>query len=401
MMPPFRPGATDLDVFRANVRAWFAQNVPPGWRDRMTGADAAAVEEFQRSWLARLREAGIAAPHWPQEWGGGFSAAEQVVLFQEMARSDAPRLEIFYGALYHAAATLLRAGTADQQRRHLPAILAGTAWCQGFSEPGAGSDLASLRTRAVRDGDAYVVTGQKIWSTLAQHADWCLLLVRTDPQAPKRKGITYLLLELATEGVEIRPIREMTNGVHFNEIYLDDVRVPVENRVGAENGGWQVTQATLAAERGLTMVEHAERMGIAFDGLVALVETATQAQPDVRGERLATLAQIGAEIEVLQELVATAVRRILADEAAGPESSLIKIYFSELMRRFAAFGLDLLGPDALVLQPQTYGSGLQSGNWMFDYLRSWGWTISAGTNEILRTVIAERILGLPREPSAR
>lgn len=403
-VPPHAPpigeaGSPDLDGFRAALREWLAGAVPPGWRAEMTGADPVSYVAFQRSWLATLRDVGLAAPHWPRDWGGGYSLEQQVVIFQEYARADAPRLDLFYTALYHAAATLLHAGTDEQQQRHLPAILAGTPWCQGFSEPEAGSDLAALRTRAVPTAGGYRVTGQKIWSSLAHHAEWCMLLVRTDPAAPRRQGITYLLLELDSPGVEVRPIHETTGGRHFNEIFLDDVLVPAANRIGAENAGWQVAQATLGAERGLTMVEHVERMSIAFGGLVDLAAAAVRRHPELRGGIGVELAGIAADVEVAKELVATVVRSVLEAGATAPEASIVKIYYSELMQRFASLGLDLLGPAGLVQEPEIFGAGLQSGNWMHDYLYSWGWTIGGGTNEILRNVVAERILGLPREPS--
>jgi len=381
------------------VRSWLGDHVPEGWRAQMTGASEDEYVAFQHWWLQELRQGGLAAPHWPKEWGGGFSLGEQIVIYEEMARADAPRLWLYYVALHHAPATLLHGASEEQQRRHLPAILDGEVWCQGFSEPEAGSDLASLRTRAVGDGDVYVVNGQKVWSSGAKYADWCLLLARTDPDAPKRKGISYFMLDMRSPGVEVRPIRETTGGAHFCELFFTDVRIPVENRIGAENEGWQVAQSTLAAERGLTMVEHAERMSIAFQTLVDLATAnvdgrAAADDPGVRRQ----LAQTKAEVQVLQELVSTMVENLLRRAGVGPEASIIKIYFSELMQRFADLGLRLLGPPGELVSPAVRGAGLQSGNWMYDYLYSWGWTIGGGTNEVLRTQVAERVLGLPREP---
>ena len=189
------------------------------------------------------------------------SVAEQVVLYQEMAAHDAPRLVLAFVGIHHAASTLLVAGTEEQRNRHLPAILDGEIWVQGFSEPEAGSDLASLRTTARRDGDTFVVNGQKLWASGGMHADWCLLLARTDPDAPKRKGISYFLLDMTTPGVEVRPIRNAIGDSHFCEVFLNDVAIPAANLVGDENAGWQVAQATLGAERGMTMLELAERLG--------------------------------------------------------------------------------------------------------------------------------------------
>ena len=189
-------------------------------------------------------------PHWPAEWGGGMSVPQQVVLYQELAAADAPRLVLAFVSIHHAASTLLAAGTDEQRRRHLPAILDGEIWCQGFSEPEAGSDLAALRTTARREGDRFVVNGQKLWASGARHADWCLLLARSDPDAPKRRGISYFLLDMRSPGVDVRPIRNSLGDSHFCEVFLDDVVIPEANLVGPENAGWQVAQATLSAERG-------------------------------------------------------------------------------------------------------------------------------------------------------
>jgi len=217
---------TELDEFRASVRDWCREHVPAGWRQAQTGVSDDEFVRFQRSWFAELRQAGYAVPHWPREWGGGMSTAEQAVLYSELAAHDAPRLVLAFVAIHHAAATLLAAGTDEQRRRHLPAILDGEIWVQGFSEPEAGSDLASLRTTARREGEAYLVNGQKAWASGAVHADWCLLLARTDPGAPKRDGISYFLLDMRTPGIDVRPIRQATGESHFCEIFLRDVVVP-------------------------------------------------------------------------------------------------------------------------------------------------------------------------------
>ncbi len=397
---PLRPGSGDPAGFRPLVAAWLSEHVPSGWRAAMTGAAEPEMLAFERDWLQVLRSGGIAVPHWPARWGGGFSLPEQVIIFQELARSDAPHLHSHYVSLYHAAATLLHAADDEQRARHLPAIADGTIWCQGFSEPEAGSDLASLRVRAVRDGDSYVVNGQKIWSSHAHLADWCLLLARTDPEAPKRHGISYFLLDLRTEGVEVRPIGDLAGGRHFSEIFLTDVHVPVANRMGAENDGWRLAQATLGAERGLTMVEHAERMSIAVDTLVdkAMAPSGGRRPSDDAAMR-AELATVKAKVIVMQNLTSTLVEGLVERGSVGPEASILKVYFSELMRWFADLGLRFGGPTDVMWAPPVMAAPLQSGNWMFDYLQSWAWTIGGGTNEILRSQIAERVLGLPREPS--
>src|SRR5690606_24059183 len=215
--------SVSLDDFRDSVRTWCREHVPAGWRAAQTGVDDEAFVAFQQSWFQELRSAGFAVPHWPAAWGGGLPTAEQVVLYQELAAHDAPRLVLQFVAIHHAAATLLEAGTDEQRARHLPAILDGEIWVQGFSEPEAGSDLASLKTSARRAGDHYVVNGQKLWASGALHADWCLLLARTDPDAPKRKGISYFLMDMRSPGLDVRPIRQATGESHFCEIFLDDV----------------------------------------------------------------------------------------------------------------------------------------------------------------------------------
>ena len=202
--------ANDLEEFRASVSDWCRQHVPADWRTAQTAVSDEQFVSFQKWWFGELRAAGFAVPHWPAEWGGGMSVAEQVVLYQELAAHDAPRLVLAFVAIHHAASTLLAAGTDEQRRRHLPAILDGEIWAQGFSEPDAGSDLAALRTTARREGDGYVVNGQKLWASGALHADWCLLLARTDVDAPKRRGISYFLMDMRSPGIDVRPIRQAT-----------------------------------------------------------------------------------------------------------------------------------------------------------------------------------------------
>jgi alkylation response protein AidB-like acyl-CoA dehydrogenase len=391
----------DLDELRARVRAWCAAHVPPDWREQQTGVTDDAFVAFQQAWFQELRAAGWAVPHWPEPWGGGMSVPEQVVLYQELARADAPRLVVAFVGIHHAASTLLQAGTDEQRRRHLPAILDGEIWCQGFSEPDAGSDLAALSTAAVRVGDGYVVNGQKVWASGAAHADWCLLLARTDPTAPKRRGISYLLMDMRSPGIEVRAIQQATGQSHFCEIFLDDVHVPAENLVGGENEGWQVAQATLGAERGMTMLELAERLGhAALPWLVDLCR-----QPDWQGrhplddpavrDRLAAL-----EVEVAG-LRSLCRRHVEAAErgAAGPaDASVVKLHYSELLQRLTGFGAEVAGAGGQRVLDKPLSSGWESGAWVLDFISSWEWTIPGGSSEIQRNIIGERGLGLPREP---
>ena len=385
---------TDLDGFRATVRAWCEQHIPPDWRQRQTGVRDDEFVRFQKAWFAELHSAGYAVPHWPREWGGGLSVSEQIVLYQELAAHDAPRLVLAFVGIHHAAATLLAAGTDEQRQRHLPAILDGEIWVQGFSEPEAGSDLASLRTSARRNGESFVVNGQKLWASGGKHADWCLLLARTNPDAPKRKGISYFLLDMTTPGVEVRPIRNAIGDSHFCEIFLNDVEIPAANLVGAENAGWQVAQATLGAERGLTMLELAERLGNA--GFRWLLEAAPVDDPIVADR----LAQFETEITGLRGLC----RKVVDDNelgTAGPaDASIVKLYYSELLQRLTDFGAEIGGLTAHTRLAKPMSSGWESGSWLLDFIGSWEWTIPGGSSEIQRTIIGERGLGLPREPSA-
>ena len=325
------------------------------------------------------------------------SVAEQVVLYQELAAHDAPRLVLAFVGIHHAASTLLVAGTDEQRRRHLPAILDGEIWVQGFSEPEAGSDLAEPAHVGARDGDHYVVNGQKLWASGGMHADWCLLLARTDPDAPKRKGISYFLMDMTTPGVDVRPIRNAIGDSHFCEVFLNDVRIPAANLVGAENAGWQVAQATLGAERGMTMLELAERLGNA--GFKWLLQSSPVEDPIVADR----LAQFETEITGLRGLCRKVVESA-DNEAAGTsgpaDASIVKLYYSELLQRMTDFGAEIGGLAAHTELAKPMSSGWESGAWLLDFIGSWEWTIPGGASEIQRTIIGERGLGLPREPSA-
>lgn len=373
--------------FRAVVREWCRTHMPTDWRRTQTGASDAEFVRFQQEWFQELRAAGFAVPHWPAEWGGGMSVPDQVVLHQELAAADAPRLVLAFVGIHHAAATLLSAGTDEQRKRHLPAILDGELWCQGFSEPEAGSDLAALRTGARKHGTDYVLNGQKLWASGAAYADWCLLLARTDPAAPKRHGISYFLLDMRTPGIEVRPIRQATGESHFCEIFLHDVVVPAANLVGQENDGWRVAQRTLSAERGMTMLELAERLSTS--GFRWLVELCGDRDPVVT-DRLATL-----ETE-LTGLRALCTELVANDDPGPADASIVKLYYSELLQRMTGFAAEVAGLAAHTELRKPSSSGWESGAWVLDFIGSWEWTIPGGSSEIQRTIIAQRGLGLPR-----
>jgi alkylation response protein AidB-like acyl-CoA dehydrogenase len=380
--------------FRARVRGWCEAHVPADWRAAQAGAGDAGFVAFQQWWFGELRSAGWAVPHWPAEWGGGLSAAEQAVLYSELAAHDAPRLVLQFVAIHHAASTLLAAGTDEQKRRHLPAIADGEIWVQGFSEPEAGSDLAALRTAARRRGDVYVVHGQKLWASGAAQAGWCLLLARTDPDAPKRRGISYFLLDMRSPGVDVRPIRNALGQSHFCEIFLTDVEIPAANLIGPQDGGWQVAQATLGAERGMTMLELAERLGHAgFRWLVQACAAAGALDDSLVGDKLA---QFETEITALRSMTARLVSGHDAGTAGPADASIVKLYYSELLQRMTDFGAEVSGLPAHAVVTKPASSGWESGAWLLDFIGSWEWTIPGGSSEIQRTIIAERGLGLPR-----
>ena len=392
---------TDLAGFRDHVRAWCEAHVPADWRGAQTGVTDDGFVAFQKAWFAELHSAGFAVPHWPSEWGGGMSVDEQIVLYQELAAHDAPRLVLAFVGIHHAASTLLAAGTEAQRRRHLPAILDGEIWVQGFSEPEAGSDLASLRTTARRGDDGYVVNGQKLWASGGLYADWCLLLARTDLDAPKRKGISYFLMDMTSPGIDVRPIRNAVGESHFCEVFLNDVVIPADHLIGAENAGWQVAQSTLGAERGMTMLELAERLRNV--GFRRLVQECGRLRPD--GSRplddsavTDRLVQFEIEIEGLRALCRNVVRGHDSGAVGPADPSIVKLFYSELLQRLTDFATDVAGPAAHTVLTKPMSSGWESGAWALDFIGSWEWTIPGGSSEIQRTIIGERGLGLPREP---
>ena len=332
------------------------------------------------------------------------SLPDQVVLYEELSRGDAPRLGITQVSVFNAAPAIMHAGTPEQQQRFLPAIASGQIWCQGFSEPNAGSDLAGLQTRAVRDGDHYVVNGQKIWTSMAREAEQCILLARTDPEAPKNKGISFFVMDMHAPGVEIRPIKNIVGDSEFCETFMTDVVIPVENRIGAENDGWAVSQATLGSERAVVLVGLAEllrRNGRDF--LLSGVSTWTMpdGSPAIedRGVRQ-TLARLYGDVEILRLLLTRQITNLIRHGGAGPEASVAKIFYSELLQKLHRYGMDLEGLPAQVSRPAVMSSGWESHQFGRDFLNAYGWTIGGGTNEIMRNIVGEQVLGLGREPRA-
>jgi len=385
----------ELATLRAEVRAWLAANAPHGWREAYKQMTHAEFAEAQREWFLKLVEGGWAIPHWPAEWpGGGRSLAEQKVFYEELARADCPRLLLTFVTTYHSAATLMECGTEAQKARYLPAMLEGEVWCQGFSEPGAGSDLASLKCKAERRGDVYVVNGQKVWSTMAQYADRCMLLVRTSSDGPKQAGITFLILDMKAKGVTVKPISQIQGDEEYCEIFLDDVEVPVEDRIGEENAGWAVTSATLSAERGLTLMELSYRMRGALSRVAELIrKTGREDDRGVLRDFGQLVAQVDSACAIADRFVTNRMNHI---EGPG-DASIVKNTYSRVLRAYSLLGLRLGGMDEQYRKMITYGD-LNTGNWMADFMNSYAWTIAAGSEEVQRNIISERMLGMQREP---
>jgi alkylation response protein AidB-like acyl-CoA dehydrogenase len=384
----------DLQAFRHAVRAWLEQASPKDWRQTIAMGDANEFAEFQRWWMRERAKVGLAIAHWPSEFGGAdLSLAHQIIIAEENARADAPPVPAFIVALNHIPVTLLAWGTDDQKRRYLPTIAQGSIWCQGFSEPNSGSDLASLKTRAVRDGDHYVVNGQKIWSSSSMHADYCILLTRTDFESRKQAGITYFVLDMHAPGVEVRPIRQATGHAEFGEIFLEDVRIPVEDRVGDENQGWTVAQSTLAAERGVLAFEGLERQRYQVE---AFHRSAVEADADwLKDDQLRReFMVLFSELQAGRRLVRKLLRE--AEEQHGRFSmtpNIVKITNTILRKRMGDFMVRVAGDQGQVF---IGGSEEDGDNPMMEYVSAFGGVIAAGTNEIQRNLIAERGLNLPR-----
>ncbi len=385
-------------AFRDTVRAWLAASLPAGWGTPAFATPRAMEDKiaFAKRWQRTLYDGGWAGLSWPRELGGrAATLVEQLIFSEEYAAARAPDLiDIGVGPAL-AGPTIIHCGTEEQQRRFLRPILTGEEiWCQGFSEPNAGSDLAALRTRAEFRGDDALITGQKIWTSYAQQADWCILLARTNPAAPKHKGLTFFLVDMRTPGITIRPLVEMTGVAWFNEVFFDAVRVPRTNVVGEVDQGWQVAITTLMHERSGSSPH--TRLRKDLDQMIELARRVEHGgrpltrDPNVRQR----LAQHFIEVEALKY---TAYRHVSALErggAPGPEGSIFKLLWSELDIRMKETAIDLQGPYAnlMVGSPRA----VEDGKWQYEYLWSRAASIYAGTSEVQRNIIAQRVLGLPR-----
>ena len=383
------------EAFRKDVRRWLETHLPDDLRGRAFASSRADREEVRRlrAWQRAMHEAGYVGMDWPREFGGrGASIVEMVILYQEMARAESPQF-VNRGGISMLGPTLMKHGTPAQQKRFLPRILtAEEVWCQGFSEPNAGSDLASLQTRAVREDDQFVVNGQKVWTSMAHVADWCFLLVRTDPTAPKHRGISFLLVDMTTPGIAVRPLRQITGEAEFNEVFFDNVRVPADHLVGRLNEGWSVAITTLAYERDLlTFIRHVSLRN-ALHRLVRLVQRQkTSVDPIVR-QKVAGL-WIGEQ--ALQLNGYRSLTNILRGGAPGPEGSISKLFWSQVDQDLAQVATEVIGPYSQITQGSPWAP--DEGQWEFYELLARASGIRAGTSEILRNILAERVLGLPKD----
>ncbi len=388
--------SSEDEAFRQEVRSWLEANqqFAPGAVSNMA-SEAEGQWEARVRWHKRLNEGGWVAVNWPKQYGGRGATIMQRLIFREelgRLRLSEPMIGMGIGLL---GPTLMHWGTEEQKRRHLPAILKGEeVWCQGYSEPGSGSDLASVQTRAVENGDYFVVNGQKVWTSVAHHADWIFALVRSDPDAPKHKGISYLLIDMHTPGVTVRPLVQMTGGRGFNEVFFEDVRVPRSNIVGEQNNGWQVAMTTLMFERGGgagqggTLQEVRELANLAR----RLQRNGGSAWDDSSVRQ--KIAEFASEALALKYTGYRQLTRQLKGRPPGPEGSMMKLCGTELALRIAMYAMELLGPYSQF----EYGApfALDHGRWSFRMLAARGPTIFAGTNQIQHNIIGERVLGLPK-----
>ncbi len=403
----------EAEQFRKEVRAWLEENLPAGWFDdgfEMSPEERAA---FNEEWPHKLYGGGWICATWPKEYGGkGLSTMEGVVVAEEFARAKAPMRADFFGDTL-VGPTLLQWGTEEQKREFLPKILRGEMrWCQGFSEPNSGSDLASLKTSAVLDGDEWVINGQKVWTTGGHHADYCFLLTRTDPDAPKHKGISYLLVPMKQPGIEVRPIVQPDGSAEFNEVFFSDVRCPKDNVVGGLNNGWKVAMTTLGFERGSSATTSHRRFARELEQILDLArENGRIAEPTIRQRYVRQWSRI--QIQRINGL------RTLSDTLHGTKQAaalgpLNKMIWSEAHRDTLDLAMDVLGLDGQVLtgsggadDEYVPGYGVRRGRADYpvstlqaSFFFSRSETIWGGTAEIQRNIVGERVLGLPKEPQA-
>jgi alkylation response protein AidB-like acyl-CoA dehydrogenase len=365
--------------FRDELRAWLAENHPG---EEPPGDDAAF--NHRRDWQRKLFEAGYAGFAWPKEYGGrGATLVEQAIFGEEMARAKAPSPVNVLG-LVMGGPVVIHHGSDEQKERWLkPILTADEIWCQGFSEPESGSDLASLKTKAVRSNGEWLVTGQKVWTTYAHHAKWCMLVARTDPDAPKHQGLTYFIMDMEQDGVQVRPLVQITREPEFNELFMEEARIPDENVVGGVGNGWPVAITTLMNERAGLGAASAAGVRIALDELRDLARERGVADDPVVRQRIG---QLTIEVELLRLNAWRGLTHVMKHGMPGPEGSLPKWQWSEVNQALTELAIDILGED---------GAAWDS-PWAYRFLRARANSIEGGTTEILKNIIAERVLGLPK-----
>ena len=388
----------DQEAFRQRVRSWLQSNIPDDWtKFGLSEVPRPEAYAFLRKWQATLYDAGFIGITWPKEYGGqGLTFVEEMILHQEMALQKAPPMLNVLG-VGMAGPTIIAYGTEEQKKRYPAKILScEEIWCQGYSEPNAGSDLASLQTRAVKDGEHWVINGQKVWTSLAHIADFMMLLARTDPNAPKHKGITYFLLDMKTPGVTVKPLKQMTGDAEFNEIFFDNVRVHESHVLGGVNNGWSVGLTTLMYERLALGFGLQVRLRITMDQLVDMAR-----RMDKNGRSLTKdpvmrqkLAQLWIDTESLKYTGARAVTRLLKGELPGPEASTGKMMWVETHQRLQELAMEIQGPYSQLARGAA--RAIDGGVWQYSFLRSRANSIEGGTTEIQKNIIGERVLGLPK-----
>jgi hypothetical protein len=375
--------------FRSELRSWLEKELPT-LPPKPEAEDWAARRAFDTDWQRRLHEAGYAGIDWPAEYGGrSGTPTEQLIFLEETTRQGAPYVGVNFVGLLHAGPTLIAEGSDAQRTAHLPRILRGEeVWCQGFSEPGAGSDLAALNTKGERVDDEYVVNGQKIWTSFAQVADYCELLVRTDGEAPKHRGITWLICPMDTPGIDIRPLRTIQGSSEFSEVFFTDVRIPAANRVGEENDGWRVAMVTFSFERGTAFVSELLDSIQLLQRLVALTKkSGAWDDGGIRRE----LGHLGAELDALWALTRRNVTQAERTGIPGAGGSVFKLHYSEVRHRMGDLAMRVLDRSSVALDDDETAEHVRG--WM----HAMSLTIAAGTSQIQRNIVGERVLGLPRE----
>lgn len=390
---------SEEQAFRLELRAWLDETLPT-LPPEPPFEDWAAKRAYDTGWQRRLFDAGYAGISWPKEYGGrGATPSEELIFLEETERAGAPYVGCNFVSTLHAGPTIAAEGTPEQRARYLPPILRGdNVWCQGFSEPEAGSDLASLRTRAIRDGDHYVVSGQKIWTSHAQVADYCELLVRTDPDAPKHRGITWIIMPMDSPGIEVRPMRTLTGESEFSEMFLDEVRIPVDNVVGTENDGWRVAMVTFSFERGTAFVSELLGSMRLVDDLVDIARKTPLGRgtawddDDIRRELVVVAAELDAQWALTKRNVSRAARH----GTPGVGGSVFKLAYHETRERMGEVALRILGRARLALDDPT-GRSARHVDHVHERLYALSLSIAAGTAQIQRNIVGERLLGLPKE----